>query len=107
MTQLSKMVNYASRYFTHNRTSMNQYIATIRAGDTTLLKGLTVYVEEITKPSGLTWWHGTIQLSPEQHIELGGPYRIELDDGRSGNIFITRSSPALTEVPFRGTGPLS
>ena len=81
--------------------------ATIREGDTTLLKDVTVYIEEITKSSGFRAWHGTLQLSPDQHIELGGPYRIELDDGRSGAVFITISSPALTAVPFRGTGPLS
>lgn len=88
---------------------MDSYIATIREGDTRLLKGVTVHVEEVQKPFGLRTWYGSFELAAGQNIEPGGPYRIELDDGRSGNILITEivlSGAGRTQVSFQGTGPL-
>jgi hypothetical protein len=34
-------------------------------------------------------------------------FRIELEDGRSGEIIITKQSPPSTETEFRGTGALA
>ena len=89
---------------------MSRHTATIRDGDTILLKDIAVEVAEIREPSGLRSWRGTFQLPPGQYIELGGPFGLELDDARRGRILITHISPSLdspTQVSFLGTGPLS
>ena len=88
---------------------MRTFRAAITTGDRTLVEGVTVYLEEVTEPSGLRSWYGAFQLPPGQHIEPGGPYRLKLDDKRSGDILvanITLSSFAPTQVSFQGTGPL-
>jgi hypothetical protein len=75
------------------------------------LEGLTVYLEEVTDPSGLRSWYGVFQLGIGESIGMGaGPFRLNLEDGRSGDILIrnlTISSGAPTQVSFVGSGPLA
>jgi hypothetical protein len=89
---------------------MRTFKATISAGEETLVDGVTVYLEEVTEPSGLRSWYGAFQLARDQYIEPGGPYRLKLDDKRSGDILVTNttvSSYAPMQVSFHGTGPLA
>lgn len=70
---------------------------------------LTVSLEEKTDPSGLRSWYGFFQVEPVQLAEVGGPYRLRLADGRSGDILIkkiTTSSDSPMQISFVGTGPL-
>lgn len=52
---------------------------------------------------------GSFKLPIEKNIKAGGPYRLILDDGRSGDIIITnieRSSSGKHLVNFKGSGLL-
>ena len=88
---------------------MPQSYGTIKDDDQVLLENILIWFELTEDPrSGLKDWYGSFELSSGSHIELGGPYRLSLSDGRSGNILIsniqirgTRSS-----VQFQGSGPL-
>ena len=54
-------------------------------------------------------WTGTFQLIKYQHFEPGEKFRLRLDDGRSGEIFIENehsSSHGPTRLSFVGTGHL-
>ena len=83
--------------------------AEIHDGERTLLEDVSVYIKEVTEPSGIKSWYGGLRLHYDQRIEPGGPYRMSLEDGRTGDIYITEvkmTSPAPNNVWFRGTGPL-
>ena len=83
--------------------------AKIHDGERTLLEDLSVYIEEVTQPSGIKSWYGGFNLPDDQHIEQGGPYRISLEDGRTGDIFVMEvnmSSRLPTRVSFIGAGAL-
>jgi len=83
--------------------------ASIWKGDKVLVDNVTVYLEEETSPGGLKSWYGVFQLPVMEHIEPD-TFRIELDDGRGGEILIshvTMSSQAPTQVTFTGSGPLA
>ena len=89
---------------------MDTYKAEIQIDNTRILRSVTVYLELVTGPSGIKSWYGVFQLPTAQDVEPGGPYRIVLDDGRTGDILITNvtiSSHSPTQVSFRGTGPLA
>jgi hypothetical protein len=54
-------------------------------------------------------WYGYFNLPPNYLIHSGA-YRVELDDGRSGEIELEAASSlsfAPIRVPIRGTGPLA
>ena len=89
---------------------MERYRATIYKEQQTVLEGLTVYLEVVTKTTGLKSWYGVFQLEKAGDcIEPGGPYELRLDDGRRGQILVSNvvisSSP--TQVSFQGSGPLA
>jgi hypothetical protein len=86
---------------------------TIKQGDKILIEDLVV-VYEMTKGarSGLSSWYGSFVLPAEKlkQIKPGGPYRLILDDGRSGDIRTTNipigSSTLGYSVHFEGSGAL-
>jgi hypothetical protein len=54
-------------------------------------------------------WSGGFDLAPGHALETGGPYRLTLTDGRSGEIavdLITLSSRGVAHVHFSGLSPL-
>ena len=78
-----------------------------RGGDM-LADGVDVWIEKV-QHGELYGWHGGLALPPGHSIGVGGPYRLELDDGRSGEILVTNirfSGSAQTEATFEGSGPL-
>jgi hypothetical protein len=51
---------------------------------------------------------GRFHLPPGLVVHTGGPYRLELDDGRTGEVFVVSATYSGTEVNgcrFRGYGP--
>ena len=84
---------------------------TILSGDEILVKHSAVYINEKTdSDSGIVRWFGSFDLPTGTHIEPGGPYRIQLEDGRSGNILVLNvqiGSISGSVVDFQGTGPLT
>ena len=55
-------------------------------------------------------WEGTFELPSGTHVDTGAGYRLELEDGRSGEFTVTNVGGADDEphrVAFYGTGPLS
>ncbi len=55
------------------------------------LKNVLARLAEDSPPPGAKW-RGELLIEPEQtrNLELGRPYRLELEDGRAGKIAITR-----------------
>ena len=83
--------------------------AKIHDGERTLLEDLSIYIKEVTEPYGIKSWSGGFDLPDDKYIEVGGPYRISLEDGRTGEILVTEvnySSRSPTRVFFKGTSPL-
>lgn len=89
---------------------MPQSYGKIKEGDSTIIENIPILFEFKKNPrSGLTEWHGSFKLPIEKNIRPGGPYRLILDDGRSGDIIITnieRSSSGKHVVNFKGSGLL-
>ncbi len=80
----------------------------ITRGDDVLADGVDVWFEKV-QHGKLYDWHGGLTLSGGVSMPTGGPYRLELDDGRSGVIFVTNMrilSSDHKEVIFQGRGPL-
>lgn len=88
---------------------MPQSYGTIKADDQVILENIYIWFE-ITEDqrSGLKDWHGSFELPSGRHIEPGGPYRLTLSDGRSGDILISNIQICGTgsSVQFQGSGPL-
>ena len=84
---------------------------TVFSGDEILVKHSAVYINEKTdSDSGTARWFGSFDLPKGTHIEPGGPYRLQLEDGRSGNILVLNvqiGSISGSVVDFQGTGPLT
>ncbi|HUW18679.1 MAG TPA: hypothetical protein VMW16_05200 [Sedimentisphaerales bacterium] len=56
-------------------------------------------------PGGWRTWEGSFAVPAYAGIEIGdGPYRLELEDGRGGEIVIMRKGAEA--VAFKGTGLL-
>ena len=88
---------------------MQTWTATIKDGPKTLVDSVTVYVEEAGDGAGLQSWYGTFGLPAGKTIEPGGPYQIELNGERRGDILVTSimlGSRGPGQVAFLGTGPL-
>ena len=80
----------------------------ITSGDDVLADGVDVWIERI--PRGKLYeWHGGLTLPEGHSVFVGVLYRLELDDGRSGEISIARqqmTSSGQKETIFNGSGPL-
>jgi hypothetical protein len=90
---------------------MTRHKATIFQGERELLADLVVdLIEGEGGDLKFRFWEGIITLEPSQYLDPGGPYRMRLDDGRTGE-FVAESYSRSTDSPvatvsFRGSGPL-
>ncbi len=83
-------------------------LGTITRGDDMLADRVNVWFEKV-QHGKLYDWHGGLTMPGGVSMPTGGPYRLTLDDGRSGEIVITNirvSSSDKTEATFEGSGPL-
>lgn len=89
---------------------MLQIYGKIKKGDSTIIENIPIWFEFKKDPwSGLTEWHGLFKLPNKRNISPGGPYRLILEDGRSGDILLTNieiSSSGKFDVKFQGSGLL-
>lgn len=89
---------------------MPQSYGKIKKGDSTIIENISIWIDFKTNPrSKLSEWRGSFTLPVEKNIVPGGPYRLILDDGRSGDIIIIkieRSSSGKHVVNFKGSGLL-
>lgn len=88
---------------------MPQSYGTIKEGDQVLLDNILVWFEiTIDQRFGLKDWYGSFELPSGSYIDPGGPYRLTLSDGRSGDILISniQISDTGSSVQFQGSGPL-
>ena len=76
------------------------------------LKNLSGTLDEVETGRG-GGWRGELFIEPRlnEHLQPGRPYRLELDDGRSGTIAITRIGYVVGEsqlqAAFDGLSPLA
>ncbi len=78
-------------------------------GEKVVFDNVDIGIEIIEPPlSGVKTWYGAFTVEGLSGVEPGGPYRLILEDGRSGNIRINKlkSSSSWTTVLFEGNGPL-
>ena len=86
---------------------MTNFTATIyeQDGTTELLEDIVVRIQE--EGGNIKSWKGEFE---SDKLILVGRYRIELDDGRSGDMIINKMSAGShgqIRVAFQGSGPLS
>jgi hypothetical protein len=72
-------------------------------GNNVIAENIDVLINESPPSSISKSWQGGFEL-PFNSVKLGGKYELILEDGRSGDIIITRININL--VKFIGTGPL-
>ena len=83
-------------------------LGTITRGDDMLADRVNVWFEKV-QHGKLYDWHGGLTLPEGHSVGVGGPYRLELEDGRSCDILVERrliSRSGLKEALFQGSGPL-
>jgi len=89
---------------------MPQSYGKIKKGDSTIIENIPIWIDFKVDPrSKLSEWHGSFKSPIEKNIRPGGPYRLILDDGRSGDVIITnieRNSSGKHVVNFKGSGLL-
>jgi hypothetical protein len=91
---------------------MSQSYGMIKKGDLTIVENIPIWIDiKIDPRSKLSEWHGSFTLLIKTNISPeGNPYRLILDDGRSGDIFITNlktNSSGRFVVVFQGSGLLA
>jgi hypothetical protein len=78
--------------------------------DNIILPNVEIWLMENSDPrSGRRGWGGTFNLARGQWLEIMERYFIELEDGRSGEMLLTRIAPGTnypTKVNFLGSGEL-
>jgi hypothetical protein len=82
----------------------------ILKGDKVVLEDLDITLYFVTPAKRLPSWSGSCHLSdPGAYIAPGRPYRLVLEDGRSGEIFVSGLGPSTrgTGVRFTGSGSLT
>jgi len=88
---------------------MEHFTGNILAGNQVLLEDVEGLLFINKSPAGWATWNGTFELPVGKNIDFDGPDHLQLADGRSGKIFITRKQPngsGITVVEFQGSGPL-
>ena len=88
---------------------MESVQGTIIDNNGTVLADTTIHIEHFPEGKGILGdWHGTCDI-PRKHQVSIGSYRLRLNDGRSGDIFVTSleiSSNNCETVAFEGSGQL-
>jgi hypothetical protein len=77
---------------------------TIKEGETTILEDIELSLTTGRGRDTFTYWHGSFRLPKGKYIDVGGPYQLILDDGRAGEMIITRANDS--DVQFQGSGEL-
>jgi hypothetical protein len=88
---------------------MRHAYGTIKDGDKILIENVAIWYDVTIDPrSGLKGWYGSFTSQTEKYVEPGRPYRLILDDGRSGDILISNVEIRGSDctVRFRGSGTL-
>ena len=78
-------------------------------GEKVIFDNVDIGIEIIEPlPSGVKAWYGAFTVEGLSGVEPGGPYRLILEDGRSGDMLINKleMSSTRTTVFFQGKGPL-
>jgi hypothetical protein len=86
---------------------VEQVVATISDGDNVLVQGATAWVQITRGPSGSATWRGSFMQPQGSFVPVGGPYKFETSDGRSGQIHVRRNATSpqkAAQVDFNGTG---
>jgi hypothetical protein len=86
---------------------VEQVVATISDGDNVLVQGATAWVQITRGPSGSATWRGSFMQPQGSFVPVGGPYKFETADGRSGQIHVRRNATGTqkaAQVDFNGTG---
>ena len=86
---------------------MEQVIGTIRSGEEILVDNISMYVGVYNR-NGRRWWNGSFNSPRPMPIDSDGPFQLELQDGRKGQLFFTKQTIDRRgiSVRFDGTGPL-
>lgn len=77
-------------------------------GGKVVAEGVEVALQ-VNPKDGEAIWFGTISVTDVCDLEAGVRYRMELDDGRAGEIVVQRNTyvgGVDRAVSFRGAGPL-
>ena len=88
---------------------MEKVIATISRGPDVLVKYVTVWIKFAEK-NGKQVWHGSFFHREGDHVPVGGPYTLTTNDGREGEIMVSRSTVGgrqETKIEFVGSGPFA
>lgn len=91
---------------------MPQSYGKIKKGDSTIIENIPIWIDFKTNPrSKLSEWRGSFTLHINKNISPGGnPYRLILDDGRSGDINIINlkaNNSGRFVFIFKGSGGLA
>jgi len=91
---------------------MPQSYGKIKKGVSTIIENIPILIDfKIDPRSKLSEWHGSFTLLIKKNISpAGNPYRLILNDGRTGDIIITNlkiNSSGRFVVIFRGSGLLA
>ncbi len=91
---------------------MPQSYGKIKKGVSTIIENIPISIDfKIGPRSKLSEWHGSFTLLIKKNISpAGNPYRLILNDGRTGDIIITNlkiNSSGRFVVIFRGSGLLA
>jgi hypothetical protein len=78
----------------------------ITKGETTIHEG-DIWITPTTDPKGFKGWRGGFSTSSPPNLE--SDCRVQLADGRSGNMSIKSIQAGIhsLEIIFQGTGPLA
>ncbi len=80
----------------------------VTKGQETVAEDLEIWLA--SSGDGASDWSGSFELPPGKHVDTGGTYRIELEDGRSGAFEVTNvgaDDGQPHQVGFRGSSALS
>jgi hypothetical protein len=80
----------------------------ILEGKTVVIEDIELWLELVVDSGEMKEWHGTFDPSTRV-VECGRTYRLQLADGRSGEIILNRLEMAGRHgwhATFQGTGPL-
>lgn len=78
-------------------------------GEKAIIAQVMAWVQVVARGL-LKSWHGYFTLPHGSYVSVGGPFRMNAADGRSGDIIITKmrmGSHRDTQVQFDGTGPFA
>lgn len=96
--------------FSNNKVFETKSRSKIKKDGHTIIRNIpVVYYLTVDPVSELSTWYGNFSINKQNNISpANNPYRLILDDGRSGMIHVTQlaiNSSGRLVVNFRGSGP--